>query len=153
MIEIQGNIFDIEVDAVCITTNGNLKSSGANVMGKGIALDFKKKFPGIDFILGEKIKENGNKVYLINDGKTSIKNIVPKWKIFSFPTKHNWWEKSDMELIIKSAKELVEISNLYANETICLPKPGCSNGGLKWPDVKEELEKILCDDKFLVIDL
>ena len=43
---IKGNIFDYigKVDAICITTNGTIKSNGELVMGAGVAKEFYDKY-------------------------------------------------------------------------------------------------------------
>ncbi|MCZ2224447.1 MAG: hypothetical protein LC122_12560 [Chitinophagales bacterium] len=47
MIEVIGNLFDFVniADAICITTNGIVKSNQEAVMGAGIALQAAEKFP------------------------------------------------------------------------------------------------------------
>lgn len=65
MKEMKGNMLDIECDALCITTNGFVKSNGECVMGKGIAKQIKQYFPNIPKDLGKLIKTKGNKVHLI----------------------------------------------------------------------------------------
>jgi len=70
-----------------------------------------------------------------------------------FPTKHNWWEKSDLVLIEESTRQLRDFFDNVISEypvPIYLPRPGCSNGGLDWEDVKPILEKYL-DDRFVVV--
>ena len=46
------NIFDIAVgvnQAVCVTTNGEIRVNGCAVMGKGIALEAKQRFNGMNY--------------------------------------------------------------------------------------------------------
>jgi hypothetical protein len=90
---------------------------------------------------------------------------MPKYKIFSFPTKHDWWEQSDIELIESSCCEIVEwldvlalkykdqypYSDLTKVHVIYMTKAGCGAGGLKWEEVKPVMGKIL-DDRFIVVD-
>ncbi len=141
MIELKGNIWDQEADIILITTNGTVKANGRAVMGKGCALEAKKKYKGIDQILGEVIIGVGNyPTVLINFSKP---------KIVSFPTKHNWWEKSDIDLIEQSCKELKEWIDCTTYKKIVLPRPGCGNGQLSWDVVKPILEKYF-DDRFIV---
>lgn len=147
MIEEQGNIWSAKVDAIGITTNGIVKRDGRAVMGKGIALEAVKLYPGIDITLGHFLKNKGNVVHHIYSCVKSdrIENLV------SFPTKHHWRDKSDIELIITSCKQLIELSNKMAWETIALPRPGCGNGGLKWPMVREIISDIL-DQRFIIFN-
>jgi len=139
MREVVGNLWDYYMKAtIVITTNGSLKKSGECVLGKGCAFEAKKKFPWVAKVLGALIIKGGNKVFYLGDG------------LVSFPVKHNWWEKADLELIERSTIELVNLTNHYKWETVVIPRPGCGNGGLKWNEVKPILERYL-DDRFLVI--
>lgn len=142
MIEVKGNLWTYPADVRVITTNGTVKKNGECVMGRGCAKEAKDKFPELAYVLGGMIKNYGNHVQLIHN------------RLYSFPVKHNWYEKADLTLIERSANELFNIVDpAYPNDeghTIVLPRPGCGNGGLKWEDVKPVLEPIL-DDRFYVI--
>lgn len=140
MKEIAGNIWDFYPGhAIVITTNGNVKKkNGECVMGRGCAKEAKDRFPWIAKELGFRIKRYGNHVHLLGQG------------IISFPTKHNWWEDSDISLIERSTQELVAIVNEIGWDSVVLPRPGCSNGRLEWDEVKPVLEKYL-DDRFEII--
>lgn len=149
MKEIRGDIFSKTIlsfaDAICITTNGFVKKDGVSVMGAGVAKSARDKYVGIDKELGALLGLNGNIVQIIKH----TENNIP---IIAFPTKHVWWEKSDLRLIEKSIDELISLTIFYNWKKIILPKPGCSNGGRSWLlEVKPILEKKL-DDRFLVID-
>lgn len=144
MKEIKGNLWDVPSDAICITTNGTLRRDGSCVMGRGCAAEAKLYHPKIDFLLGAGIKKHGNCVLWFKD-----------LKIFSFPVKHNWWEKADIDLIVTSANQLKSsVDNLTSQgvklENVVIPRPGCGNGQLKWTDVKPAIEDIL-DDRFSII--
>jgi len=144
MIEIHGNIFDQECDAICITTNGIIKKNGEAVMGAGIALQAKIKYPQLPKLLAERIKQKGNHVYSF-DIEGEERTVV------TFPTKHHWKENSDMELIKRSLLQLVWLANENKWGKVCLPRPGCSHGKLSWLEVKRYVEKL--DDRFIVVNL
>jgi hypothetical protein len=108
-------------------------------MGAGVAKEAKEKFKFFSKILGDMIKKNGNNVFMFTGER-----------ILTFPTKHNWFENSDVELIKKSAKQLVKYINEFKIPRVYLPRPGCGNGKLKWKDVKPAIEKIL-DDRILIV--
>lgn len=95
MLEEYGNFWDIKADARCITTNGALRKNGNAIMGKGIALDARRRYPDLEIILGRLLREYGNHVFKLGNG------------LISFPTKRHWKEDSDIELIKRSAQELV----------------------------------------------
>lgn len=142
MREVKGDLknFLKKGNTVCITTNSNVSTSGRAIMGKGIALIAKKLVPDLPKLLAKhkEYKQALPVVIMHNDVE-----------LISFPTKHNWWEQSDMELIKRSANYLQEwIRDM--DKKVYLPKPGCGAGGLKWAAVKHELEKIL-DDRFIVV--
>ena len=142
MIEQHTNMWEVDCDVICITTNGTTKKNGACVMGRGCALQAREKFPGIDEILGELIKQNGNRVQIVF-GFSKL--------IIAFPVKHNWYELADINLIEKSTKQLVRLTNFYGWAKVVLPRPGCNNGGLNWEnDVKSVLLKYL-DDRFIIV--
>ncbi len=129
--------FSPEIYYRVITTNGNIKNNGEAVMGKGIALQAKERYPGLPSKLGERLKLYGNHV-----------NVFAEYKIITFPTKNNWREKSTYELIKSSCNNLIVICNILGIKKIVMPMVGCSNGGLKWNKVREILY-----EKFEKIDL
>ena len=130
--------------AICVTTNGIVKSNGQLVMGAGIAKSFATQFPQIPFILGDKVKKHGN--YVFECG------IVDNTTILSFPTKDNYKFNSSIELIKRSATRLVKwanINNITETESIYIPSPGTGLGGLDKSLVYDELNKIL-DNRFVI---
>lgn len=153
MREQYGNIWHLKGDAICITTNGFVKKNGEAVMGAGIAKEAKNFWPELPKLLGNKIKEQGNHVHVFW-GLSKIMNYFDglpiERDIISFPVKHNWWEVADMELIRRSAKELMYWVEEGHIDKVLLPRPGCGNGKLDWIDVKREIEPIL-DDRISVV--
>jgi hypothetical protein len=144
MIEISGNIFNVSENIV-ITTNGNIKKNGEAVMGKGLALKAAKLIPTLPKILGDKLLD-GNNVYYLGQFDKFI-------GVFNFPTKHNWWEKSDLQLILRSCKQLIELVNIMQIPKIILPRPGCGFGQLSWNKTIKPAIENLFDDRFSVISL
>lgn len=141
MKEKTGNIWDTDCDVIAITTNGEVKKNGELVMGKGIALQAKQRYPDLPKILGDFVSTMGNIPEIVYDTDLSKRIIV------SLPTKNHWRDKSDIELIKKSLLSIEFM--LDPPITIAIPRPGCSNGGLNWEDVKKEIEPLL-DDRFVV---
>lgn len=143
MFEIIGNIFfEIgKANALCITTNGVLRSNGYAICGAGIAKAARNRWDQFELLLGQQIKINGNRVNLVlTDHGTSI---------LSFPTKNHWKDISDIKIIEKSCKELLEFSNTNNWNRIVVPRPGCLNGQLEWNNVKVILNSYF-DDRFIV---
>jgi len=124
----------------CVTTNGVVKQNGELVMGKGVALQAKERYPQLPSLLGSYVRSNGNMIYYFEE-----------LNIASFPTKNNWKDKSDIQLIIKSCVQLnamLENLNRYA----VLPRPGCSNGGLDWEkEVRPVISRVLSDRVWVII--
>lgn len=155
MKESTGNLWSQHVEAICITTNGYVNSKSQAVMGRGCALEAAEKFPGLREELGDLIRlGGGNHVHVLltprygwYDGEEGMEYTT---EVLSFPVKHHWREKADLALIRRSAMELVEKTDLYQFDTVCLPRPGCGNGQLTWEEVKPIIEPIL-DDRFTVI--
>jgi len=143
MIEIYGNFWDVpNAFAHVITTNGTIRSDGRCVMGRGVALQATKKIPRIAKILGDLIKEKGNKVHYLGP-------FVDGYNMFSFPVKDNWWEPAKLELIERSCKELVAL--VPTARKIVMVRPGCGNGNLAWQVVKPICELYL-DDNFVIVE-
>jgi len=143
MIEALVDLWEEPADAKCITTNGYVKKDGTLVMGAGVAGQAQKRYPALPWWWGRCVARDGNHVYpwVDEDGT----------RLLSFPVKHRWYEKADLDLIKRSAHELVEAANVLNLDKILLPLPGCGNGQLSWADVKPVLEPIL-DDRFWLIN-
>ena len=155
MKQLQGDIWEQEVDAICITTNGTLKCDGCAVMGAGVAKQAAQRFPQIPSLLGEHIKQIGNHVNVLNflTRPSEQECKCPKYTyLVAFPVKHNWFEKADPALIEKSCQELVDITTKAGWENVILPRPGCDNGKLDWKDVEPICAKYF-DDRFTIVDL
>ena len=143
--EIQ-DIWNCSCDAICITTNGTVKLNGEAVMGRGNALQAKIKYPQIAKILGNKIKNNGNKVNLLTLQKEDgiyLGNQKVNYHIISFPVKHNWNEIADINLIKESIEFLLSLIKLYSWSKVLLPKPGIGCGRLEWNYVKKSILPLL----------
>ena len=150
MIELKGkDIFTLPQnnEAMCVTTNGIVKTNGHAVMGAGIALQANQKL-NLSAKLGSYLKQYGNRAF--NLGKYQRPNGAI-FTVFSFPTKHNFKDDSDINLICKSANELVEMCNKFGITKCYLTRPGCGCGKLNWEHtVKPWLEQIL-DDRFVIV--
>lgn len=132
------NLWDLHAQGkyITITTNGFVKRDGACVMGAGIALQAKTKFVELPHELGSRIRKDGNYVYRWD-----------KYRLFTFPVKHVWWESADLALIERSLIEIVALS--HDLDTIGIVKVGCGNGKLSWDTVRPLMEQHL-DDKFVL---
>lgn len=151
MIEAYGDLWMYEppdgqqVDARVITTNGQIKSNGYAVMGKGVAYQAVQYFPLIDRMLGQRLKAHGNHVHVFN---RSLYNAP--YDLVTFPTKHDWRDNSSLDLIARSVVELVEYADEYHWRTVVLPRPGTGHGNLQWSEVKHIISGFL-DGRFFVV--
>ncbi|OCH56322.1 macro domain-containing protein [Vibrio sp. ZF57] len=130
-----GNLLDADVDALVNTVNT------VGVMGKGIALMFKERFP-----LNMGLYAKACKSEQVETGKvfvTATNELVgPKW-IVNFPTKKHWRSSSKMEWVVEGLQDLkrwIENNNV---KSIAIPPLGAGNGGLSWVDVKPKIEEAL----------
>lgn len=144
MIEFRSN-FDVvvaRVDAVVNTVNC------VGVMGKGIALQFKQKYPE-NFKTYKRAcdckKVVLGKMFVVNTGL-----VQPKF-IINFPTKDHWRGNSKAQYIINGLKDLKDVIIEKNIKSIAIPPLGCGNGGLMWEDVKQYIKDALSDVKADII--
>lgn len=148
MREVRGDLWELapEMEAVCITTNGTVKKNGEAVMGRGCALEAAQRFPVLPGLLGQHLQLTGNHVYVVH----VVEDLGVEYDLVTFPVKHHWRERASLDLILRSANELVLLASLEEWEDVLLPRPGCGNGGLSWHIVGSALARAL-DDRFVVI--
>lgn len=129
---------------IVITTNGAMNGRGECVMGRGVALQAKQRFPGLPKSLGKILRSDGNHVYWF-----------PTLHLFTFPVKETWTDTASYSLIEQSARELMTTANEMPEDLLYLPifmpRPGCGNGRLHWAHVKPRIENIL-DDRFVIVE-
>lgn len=133
-----GDIFESECSTIVNTVNC------VGVMGKGIALEFKKRYPEMymDYVNrcnSKEVKTGAPYVYDNGDG-TSILN---------FPTKDNWRSPSRLSYVVEGLDWFVENYERYGITSIAFPPLGCGNGGLDWaivgPLMYQKLNKLPID--------
>jgi len=133
----QGNLLNAEADAIVNTVNT------VGVMGKGIALMFKERFPKNmqEYAKACKAKEvHTGKMFVTETGEL----IGPRW-IVNFPTKQHWRSPSKMEWITTGLADLKHFIVDKNIKSIAIPPLGAGNGKLDWLDVKPQIEKALAD--------
>ncbi|MEP7119832.1 MAG: macro domain-containing protein [Byssovorax sp.] len=126
-----GNLLEAQVDALVNTVNTE------GVMGKGIALQFKKAFPS-------SYEEYRRECMAgrIEVGKVMVVHLgtfMPRF-IIQFPTKKHWRNPSKLEYVRDGLVDLVAQVRALGIRSIALPPLGCGNGGLAWDDVRPLLE-------------
>jgi O-acetyl-ADP-ribose deacetylase (regulator of RNase III) len=127
----QGNLLEAQVDALVNTVNTE------GVMGKGIALQFKKAFPSS---YEEYRREcDAGRVQVGKVLVCRLGTLVPRY-IIQFPTKKHWRNPSKIEYVKTGLVDLVEQVKKLGIRSIAVPPLGCGNGGLAWADVYPLLE-------------
>lgn len=129
-----GDIFKEEVEAIVNTVNC------VGIMGRGIALQFKKRFPE-----NFKTYEAACKQKEVVPGKMFVHEtaslIGPKY-VINFPTKRHWRGASRMEDIESGLQDLTSVIADLNIKSIALPPLGCGLGGLDWNQVQSRIEKM-----------
>jgi O-acetyl-ADP-ribose deacetylase (regulator of RNase III) len=135
-----GDLLEQRVDAIVNTVNT------VGVMGKGIALQFKRKWPA-----NAKAYEAACKRKEIVPGKMFVFDngglVEPKF-IINFPTKRHWRQPSRMADIDSGLVDLITQVKRLGIWSIAIPPLGCGNGGLDWKEVRPKIEaafKVLPD--------
>lgn len=122
-----------DVDAIVNTVNC------VGVMGKGIALQFKKKWPA-----NFKAYAAACKAGQVRLGEMFIFDLgalaTPRY-IVNFPTKGDWRSASKLQDIASGLVDLVDKIQAFGIQSIAMPPLGCGNGGLDWSAVKPLIER------------
>lgn len=132
-----GDLFDSK--AVALVNTVNL----LGVMGKGVALQFKNRFPQ-NFKQYKAACQNGE----IAIGKlfvTREATVFGEQLIINFPTKTDWRKPSEYSYIEAGLNDLIRVLNEYQIDSVALPPLGAGNGGLNWDNVKKLIDRKLAD--------
>ncbi len=129
MIELtQGDILQADAEALVNTVNC------VGVMGRGIALQFRKAFPE-----NFKAYEAACKTDQVQPGKMFIYELNRLYNprlIINFPTKRHWKNKSHIADIETGLSDLINIVQQHQIRSIAIPPLGCGLGGLAWESVR-----------------
>ncbi len=124
----EGNLLDADVEAVVNTVNT------VGVMGKGIALMFKERYPR-NFAAYARACKSGE-VRIGRIFATDTEDLFgPRW-ILNFPTKNHWRARTRLEWVEQGLEDLVRVIKEKNIRSIAVPPLGCGNGRLDWRDVK-----------------
>lgn len=127
-----GDILSADAEALVNTVNC------VGVMGRGIALQFRKAFP-----------RNYDAYKAVCDRKKLRPGMVLTHElhqlhnpqlIINFPTKRHWKGKSRIEDIASGLEALVEEIRRHNIRSIAVPPLGCGLGGLDWAEVRPMIE-------------
>lgn len=127
-----GDLFESRAQTIVNTVNC------VGIMGKGIALEFKKRFPKM-FKDYETQCQRGQ----VKLGQLYLyKRTVPPW-ILNFPTKDHWRSVTKLSDIIDGLEYLLKHYEQWGIASIAVPPLGCGHGQLEWQIVGPTLHRYL----------
>lgn len=129
-----GNIFDSKCSTLVNTVNC------VGVMGKGIALEFKKRYPEM-FREYQVLCKDGK----VKPGQPYLYRDASGISILNFPTKDHWRFPSKFSYVCDGLDWFAKYYQELGITSIAFPALGCGNGGLKWEDVGPEMYRKLKD--------
>jgi O-acetyl-ADP-ribose deacetylase (regulator of RNase III) len=133
----KGNLLDADVEAVVNTVNT------VGVMGKGIALMFKERFPKNYEAYAAACKAGEVRI-----GRMFVSSVDeldgPRW-VINFPTKQHWRAPTKLEWVRAGLEALKDVIRDKHIRSIAIPPLGCGNGGLDWDVVRPMIEEVLGD--------
>lgn len=132
---VQGDLLKSEVEALVNTVNT------VGVMGKGVALQFKRAFP--DNYRAYAVACRRGEVQI---GRIFVYDRGPLFRpryILNFPTKRHWRQPSRLEYVEAGLEDLVRVIRKLGIRSLALPPLGAGSGGLPWPAVRERIQAAL----------
>lgn len=131
--EHRGNLLEADTEALVNTVNT------LGVMGKGIALQFKRAFPA-NYDAYKRAADDGmlriGRVFVWDAG--SQPDVGPRY-ILNFPTKQHWRSRSKLEFIEAGLLDLAGIIEDLGIKSVAVPPLGCGQGGLEWAVVRTSI--------------
>jgi O-acetyl-ADP-ribose deacetylase (regulator of RNase III) len=135
--EAEGNLLEASADALVNAVNT------VGVMGKGIALQFKRAFPE-NFRVYEAACRRGEvqigRMFVAETGQPGQPQLI-----INFPTKRHWRSRSRLDDIRAGLAGLRQVLVDRQVRSVALPPLGCGNGGLDWRDVRPLIDGALGD--------
>lgn len=124
----RGNMWSVfhKTDCFMITTNPILRKDGAVVMGRGVALEAKTRYPQLPYDFGKILKELHPEIDQQYVGPIGLYDGTPIW---FFMVKDHWQNQASLSIIEQSVFYLL-FGFQWGNKRIDLNFPGIGNGGL-----------------------
>jgi O-acetyl-ADP-ribose deacetylase (regulator of RNase III) len=107
-------------------------------MGKGVALQFKKRFPAMYEDYVERCEHDEVKL-----GQPYLYNNPEPPHVLNFPTKSHWRSVSRLQDIVAGLEYLEAHYREWGVTSLAVPALGCGNGGLDWRVIKPTLHQRL----------
>lgn len=126
--ETRGDLLKADVDALVNTVNT------VGVMGKGIALQFKRAYPDMFRAYEQAVKAGDVTIGRVHVWETA--QLAGPRFVINFPTKQHWRGRSRLDAIRLGLKDLVRVVKERGTRSIAIPPLGCGQGGLRWEDVR-----------------
>lgn len=136
---LKGDIFSSKLQALTCPVNC------MGVMGKGLALEFKKTFPGLLGAYAEACRTEQLKI-----GRPWLWKVNDVRQVLCFPTKDHWKKPSTLEYIELGLMWMARLHSQGELHSVALPALGCGLGGLAWTEVKPLIDKHLGDLDLIV---
>ena len=116
-----GDLFRSDAQTLVNTVNT------VGVMGKGIALEFKKRFPEMYVDYVQRCQANQ-----VRAGEPYLyRRLTPPW-IINFPTKEHWRSVARLSDIVLGLEYLEAHCNEWEVTSLAVPALGCGLGQLEW---------------------
>ena len=133
MLEVITNrtIFDLPVQTIVNPVNCD------GFMGKGLALEVKKRFPNVFIKYQQRCRQGRMKI-----GKLQLIKGQPQW-VLNFPTKDHWRGRSRIEFVEAGLRTFNATYRKNRITSIAFPPLGCGSGGLLWDDVGPLMRRYL----------
>jgi O-acetyl-ADP-ribose deacetylase (regulator of RNase III)/uncharacterized protein YwgA len=109
------------------------------VMGKGVALEFKQRFPDMFEDYVRRCKRGSVRLgepYL-------FRYLTGPW-VLNFPTKDHWRSVANLNDIVRGLEYLLAHYTEWGITSLSVPPLGCGNGQLEWRIVGPTLYRYLC---------
>ncbi len=132
-----GDILKADSDALVNPVNC------VGVMGRGLALQFKKAWPENFEAYAEACRRGD-----LQPGRLlvfEVNRLTPPRYIINFPTKRHWRDPSHMEDIESGLSALIEEIRARGIPSVAIPALGAGLGGLAWADVRPRIEHSMED--------
>ncbi len=127
----RGDIFTSNAQVIVNTVNCE------GVMGKGLALAFKQRYPAMFAVYQQECKTGKLRI-----GRPTLYRDSTPW-ILNFPTKDHWRFPSRLEYLEKGLEYLAANYKKAGITSIAFPKLGAQNGKLAWDEVGPLMAKYL----------
>lgn len=139
---VTGDLFEQPVPALAHGVNC------AGAMGKGIAVEFKKRWPAMYREYFQRcargdLHPGGVFSYPTDSGPYSM--------IYNLATQAHWRTGATLEVVGWCISNLLIQADRHAIQKIAMPRIGCGLGGLEWKAVQAEVERIANNNEIELI--